>query len=68
MSAKCFVVRTKCSLNKIPKGYTFQVVSDALSSPLSRDVEKALLKEGFPANDAHIFASHPHDIEVISKS
>lgn len=68
MAAKCFVVKTKSSLNKIPKGYTFQVVSDALSTPLSKDVEQALLREGFPANDAHSYASHSNNLEIISKS
>lgn len=64
MATKCFTVRTTSSLNKIPKGYTMQVVSDHLS-PLSTEVEQALLKEGFPANDAHSLASSSSRWEVV---
>lgn len=64
--AHCYVLRTKKSYGKIPKGYTIQVVS-ALTTPTSAELKNALMKEGFPAGDASMF-TFMSSYDIISKS
>ena len=64
--AKCFVLRTKKSYGKIPKGYTIQVVTNN-GEPHSDELKNALMKEGFSAGDASMFTFMSH-YEIISKS
>ena len=49
--AKCFVLRTKKSYGKIPKGYTIQVVTNN-AQPTTLELKDALVKAGFPAGSA----------------
>lgn len=51
--AKCFVLRTKKSYGKIPKGYTIQVVTNN-AQPTTLELKDALVKAGFSAGDASV--------------
>ena len=63
--AKVFTIRTTSSLSSIPKGYTFQVLANSSSCVTTTELEKALIKEGFPANHAHAFANHSSFWEIV---
>ena len=66
--AKCFVLKTKSSYGKIPKGYTIQVVT-SYSKPCHGEMVAAFIKEGFPEGDArHMSDSGLTKFDVISQA
>lgn len=65
--ATLFTVRIKSALNSIPKDYKLQVLASSSSCVTTKELENALVKEGFPANHAHAIANHSSYWEIVKR-